>query len=98
MAYWRADTFCVRGSLAAGAPLLFLAGWWLGRSLPGQPWLAGALFGAGAGLTADAGWRLVCPVSDPWHVLVSHTGAVVVLATIGAVGAYLVARKNYTVR
>jgi len=94
LGFIRAATFCLGGSLAVGAPLLFLAGWLLGRALPGQPWLAGALFGAGAGLTADASWRLVCPISDPWHVLVGHGGAVVVLAAVGSVGAYVAARKR----
>lgn len=94
LTYWRAGAFCFRGSLVVGAPLLFLAGWLLGRSLPGQPWVAGALFGGGAGLTADAGWRLVCPVSDPWHVLVGHGSAVVVLTIVGSVGAYWAARRR----
>lgn len=66
---WRAGSFCFQGSVVAGAPLLFLAAGLLGRTLPGLPWLTGALFGAGAGMTADATWRLMCPVSDPWHVL-----------------------------
>lgn len=91
---WRADTFCFRGSVTVGAPLLFLAGWLLGRALPGQPWLAGALFGAGAGLTADATWRLVCPVSDPWHVITGHGGAVLALTAIGALGAYVAAQRH----
>jgi hypothetical protein len=91
---WHAGTFCFRGSLVVGAPLLFLAGWLLGRSLPGQPWLAGALFGGGSGLTADASWRLVCPVSDPWHVLTAHGGAVIVLTAIGALAAHFAARRR----
>lgn len=90
---WNSEAFCFRGSLAVGSPLLFLAGWWLRRLLPAQPWLAGALLGAGAGLTADAGWRLVCPVSNPWHVLVGHGGAVIVLTVLGAATASLMARR-----
>lgn len=90
---WHSSTFCFRGSLAVGAPLLFGAAWLLGRALPGKPWLAGTLFGAGAGLSADAAWRLVCPASDPWHVLTSHGGAVVVLALVGAIGAALTAPR-----
>ncbi len=91
---WHAGTFCFRGSLIVGAPLLFLAGWLLGRSLPALPRLAGALFGGGAGLTVDAGWRLACPVSDPWHVLTGHGGAVLVLTAIGAMAAQIVARRR----
>lgn len=90
---WAAGTFCFRGSVAVGAPTLLLAGWLLARALPALPWLAGALFGAGAGLTADATWRLMCPVSDPWHVLVGHGAAVGVLTLAGAVGAWLAARR-----
>jgi hypothetical protein len=90
---WEIGAFCFRGSLVVGAPMLFLAGWLMGRALPGQPWLAGALFGGGAGLTADASWRLVCPISDPWHVLAGHGSAVLVLTIVGAAGAYLAARS-----
>jgi hypothetical protein len=67
-------------------------------ALPGQPWLAGALFGAGAGLTADASWRLVCPVSDVWHVVAGHGGAVLVLTAMGSVGAYVAARRRLSAR
>ena len=91
---WHAGSFCFRGSLVVGSPLLLLAGWLLGRALPGQPWLAGALFGGGAGLTADAGWRLVCPVSDPWHVLAAHGSAILVLTAVGSASAYLAARRR----
>ncbi|MGE0813809.1 MAG: NrsF family protein [Vicinamibacterales bacterium] len=89
---WRAGSFCFKGSVAVGAPLLIVAAGWLGRALPGAPWLAGALFGGGAGLAADATWRLLCPVSDPWHVLASHGGAVLTTAVLGAVLAEVVAR------
>lgn len=91
---WRAATFCFPGSLVLGAPMLFLAAWLLGRMLPGVPWLAGALLGAGAGLTADASWRLICPIADPLHVLPTHGGAVIVLTLAGAVIASLAARPQ----
>lgn len=91
---WRAGSFCFQGSLVAGAPLLFLAGGLLGRTLPGLPWLTGALFGAGAGMTADATWRLMCPVSDPWHVLAAHGGAVLALGVLGALTGEIAARRR----
>ncbi len=94
ISYWHGGTFCFRGSLVVGAPPLFLAAILLGRALPGAPWLAGALFGAGAGLTADATWRLVCPVSDPVHVLMAHGGAVLTLAVVGAATAAFTARRS----
>lgn len=91
---WRAGSFCFQGSLVAGAPLLFLAAGLLGRTLPGVPWLTGALFGAGAGMTADATWRLMCPVSDPWHVLTAHGGAILMLGALGALTAEVAARRR----
>lgn len=91
---WRAGTFCFQGSVVAGVPLLFLAAALLGRTLPGLPWLTGALFGAGAGMSADATWRLMCPVSDPWHVLAAHGSAVLVLGALGAITAEVAARRR----
>ncbi len=86
---------CFGGHLLLGLPMLFIAGVLLGRALPGQPWLAGALFGAGAGLAADASWRLVCPISDPWHVLPTHGSAVLLLAAVGSATGYLAARRSF---
>jgi hypothetical protein len=91
---WRAGTFCFQGSVVAGAPLLLLAAGLLGQRLPALPWLTGALFGAGAGITADATWRLMCPVSDPWHVLTAHGGAVLALGALGAITSELAARHR----
>jgi Negative regulator of sigma F len=91
---WRAGSFCFQGSVVAGAPLLFLAAGLLGRTLPGLPWLTGALFGAGAGMTADATWRLICPVSDPWHVLTAHGSVVLALSALGALTAEVAARRR----
>jgi hypothetical protein len=83
--------FCYRGTLSAAAPLVLAAAWVLMRWLPTRPWLAGAMAGGGAGLAADAGWRLVCPVSAPSHVLAAHTTAVLTLAVAGAISARLLA-------
>ena len=90
-----AATVCFGGHIVLGAPVLFVAAALLGRALPGQPWLAGALFGAGAGLVADASWRLVCPISDPWHVLPAHGSAVLVLAAVGSLTGYVLARRRF---
>lgn len=87
----RAALFCYRGTLTAAAPVLLATAWLLIRWLPIRPWLGGALAGMGAGLAADAGWRLVCPVSDPAHVLTGHTSAVLTLAVAGAATAQLLA-------
>jgi hypothetical protein len=55
------------------------------RAYPTRPALAGALIGLGAGLIADAGWRIFCHFSEPAHVLSAHLAAVVISAVIGAV-------------
>ncbi|HEX6738195.1 MAG TPA: NrsF family protein [Vicinamibacteria bacterium] len=60
-------------------PLLGL-GLLLRRGLTARPGLAGTLAGLGAGLLADAGWRLFCHVSAPGHVFGAHLGAVLALA------------------
>ena len=42
------------------------------RAFPLRPRIAGALYGLGAGLMADAGWRLFCHFSNPAHVFGAH--------------------------
>jgi hypothetical protein len=54
-----------------------------------SPQIAGALYGAGAGLLSDAGWRLFCHYSDPLHVLPTHLGAVVAATLLGALAGRL---------
>lgn len=81
----RPGVFCFAGTTSVGAPLLGAVALLMSRSLPSTPMLAGGLYGMGAGLTADAAWRLGCPVSDPTHVLSAHAGAVLLLAVTGMV-------------
>lgn len=45
--------------------------------------IAGAVLGLGAGLMADAGWRLFCHFSEPGHVLPAHLGGVVLAMVAG---------------
>jgi hypothetical protein len=78
---------CLGMALATAVPVLAAAGWLAARALPTRPALAGSLCGLGAGLLADSGVRLFCWVSDPLHVFVSHGGAVVLLAALGAAAA-----------
>jgi hypothetical protein len=54
--------------------------------------VAGALYGLGAGIMADAGVRLFCRVSEPSHVLIAHGGAILSLVALGALAASLVER------
>ena len=68
--------------------------WLAARALPTRPALAGALYGLGAGLMADAGVRLFCWVSAPAHVLVAHGGAILCLAAAGALAATVIERMK----
>jgi hypothetical protein len=74
---------CLRHDTTLGLPALAITFWLVLRALPLRPSIAGLLGGAGAGLTADAVTHLLCPVSDLNHVLVWHTGAIVLLMTFG---------------
>jgi hypothetical protein len=76
---------CLTRSFGLGLVPLGLAVLLLRRGLAARPVVAGALAGLGAGLLADAGWRLFCEVSDPAHVLAAHAGAVGLLGVTGAI-------------
>ncbi len=74
---------CFVGTVASALPLLGGAALLARRAFVVRPWSSGALFGLGAGLAADAGWRLFCHYSDPLHVFPTHTGAVLVTMVLG---------------
>jgi hypothetical protein len=76
---------CFVGTLATALPLLIGAAVLAHRAFSVRPWSSGALYGLGAGLGADAGWRLFCHFSDPAHVFPTHTGAVLTVAVLGMV-------------
>ncbi|HET6898656.1 MAG TPA: NrsF family protein [Vicinamibacteria bacterium] len=78
----------------SGAPVLLAAAWLAGRALPARPWLAGAVYGLGAGLIADSGTRLFCWVSEPAHVLVAHGGSILSLAVLGGLTAAVIERTR----
>jgi hypothetical protein len=81
---------CFGMAAIVGAPVLAAVGWLAARALPARPAVAGALYGLGAGLVADAGARLFCWVSEPAHVLLSHGAAILALSGLGAAMALLV--------
>jgi hypothetical protein len=83
---------CFGSTIISALPALFLSGWLVARAFPLRPRFAGALYGLGAGLMADAGWRLFCHFSDPSHVLAAHTAAVVVTCGLGVLIASVLAR------
>jgi hypothetical protein len=84
---------CFVGTVASALPLLVAAVVLASRALIMRPWSSGALYGLGAGLGADAGWRLFCHYSDPVHVLFTHTGGVLATMVIG-MGAATIAERR----
>ncbi len=66
---WAMGLACATGGTVAGGILVLLFIWIFRNSLATRATLAGALYGAGAGLAINAGWRIACPVSTPWHAL-----------------------------
>jgi hypothetical protein len=74
---------CLTGTVLTALPLLVAALALAARAYTVRPWTSGALYGLGAGLAADAGWRLFCHFSDPAHVFPTHTGGVLAMAVCG---------------
>ena len=89
---WR---ICVAGTVLSALPALFLSSWLVTRAFPLRPRLAGALYGLGAGLLADAGWRLFCHYSDPAHVLGAHSLAIVIAILLGISVAHLLDSRRF---
>jgi hypothetical protein len=82
--WWVVGLVCVSGSAATALPIVALANVLAARAYPMRPAIVGLLLGVGAGLIADAGWRLFCHFSEPAHVLSAHLGGVVVAALAGS--------------
>ena len=73
-------------------PAVAVPAWLAARAWPERPAVAGAFYGLGTGVMADAGARLFCWVSSPIHVLVSHGGAILAVTVCGAFVATLMDR------
>ena len=73
-------------------PAVAVPAWLAARAWPERPAVAGAFYGLGTGVMADAGARLFCWVSSPLHVLISHGGAIVAVTIGGALLATLIDR------
>jgi hypothetical protein len=84
---------CFRVSAISSIPALLAAAWLAARAFPLRPALAGALYGLGCGLIADAGMRLFCEYSVPSHVVFGHGGGIVAAMVVGAVVSKIVARR-----
>jgi hypothetical protein len=82
--WWLVGGICFAGSAATALPVIALASILAARAYPTRPAVAGALLGLGAGLMADAGWRIFCHFGEPSHVLSAHLAAVLMSTAIGA--------------
>lgn len=91
---WIMGFACGIGSTIAGGILVLLFSRVFRNSLATRPAITGALYGAGAGLAINAGWRIACPVSTPWHALGAHGAAIIATVILGAlVGRFLGNRR-----
>jgi hypothetical protein len=81
---WIMGFACGIGSTLAGGILVLFFSWVFRNSLVTRPTVAGALYGAGAGLAINGGWRIACPVSTPWHALGAHGAAIIATVILGA--------------
>jgi hypothetical protein len=82
--WWLVGGICFAGSAATALPVVALSSILASRAYPTRPLIAGSLLGLGAGLMADAGWRIFCHFSEPAHVLSAHLAAVIMSTIIGA--------------
>ena len=82
--WWLVGGICFAGSAATALPVVAFSSILASRAYPTRPLIAGALLGLGAGLMADAGWRIFCHFSEPSHVLSAHLAAVIMSTIIGA--------------
>ena len=93
---WLMGFACGIGSTLAGGILVLLFSRMFRNSLAIRPTITGALYGAGAGLAINAGWRIACPVSTPWHALGAHGAAIIATVILGAlIGRFLGNRRSY---
>jgi len=87
---WIVGFACGIGSTLAGGILVLIFSRVFRNSLATRPAVAGALYGAGAGLAINAGWRIACPFSTPWHALGAHGAAIIATVILGAlIGRFL---------
>jgi hypothetical protein len=94
---WIMGFGCGIGSTVAGGILVLLFSRVFRNSLAARPTVAGALYGAGAGLAINAGWRIACPFSTPWHALGAHGAAIIATVILGAlIGRFLGNRRWHT--
>ncbi|MFQ5742097.1 MAG: NrsF family protein [Acidobacteriota bacterium] len=74
---------CFHYEVLLGIPLLVVITVLAASALPVRPRTVGLLSGAGAGIMSDASWRMICPITTPYHVLLAHGGGILLLAGTG---------------
>ena len=89
VAPWIMGIVCGVGSTLAGGILVLVFSRIFRNSLAIRPTVAGALYGAGASLAINAGWRIACPISAPSHALGSHGAAIIATVILGALIGHL---------
>jgi hypothetical protein len=93
---WIMGFVCGIGSTLAGGILVLFFSRVFRNSIATRPVVAGALYGAGAGLAINAGWRIACPVSTPSHALGAHGAAILATVVLGAlIGRFLGSRRSH---
>jgi hypothetical protein len=80
---------CFRVSASGALPALMIAAFLAARAFPMRPSVAGALYGLGGGLIADAGLRLYCEYTQPEHVILAHGGAIAASIAAGVALAWV---------
>ena len=81
--FWLVWLLCLSGSAASALPVVALASILAARAYPTRPLVVGGFVGLGAGVIADAGWRMFCHFSEPAHVLSAHVGGILVSMIAG---------------
>ena len=82
---WTVGLYCFAFEFALGVPCLLFALWLGRRGLTARPRRLGVLGGIGAGLAADADWRLICPYSEPAHAFGSHSLGILAVVGLGLI-------------
>lgn len=74
---------CLKHEVAMALPTFVATLWLVFRALPLRAPTAGLLGGAGATVASDAVIHLLCPMANLSHVLVWHSGAIILFMAIG---------------
>ncbi len=86
---WMYGLYCFRFEVVLGSLCLLFTLWLSRRGLTTRPRRVGLLGGLGAGLTADAIWRLLCPYSDLGHAFGAHMSGILTVVLGGLAAAFV---------